>query len=483
LLEGLEVSEVSFSYLSFSNDVFRIDSNFFLKEFLCDENKILDKKHNKLKELSRSVLSFGAYSLNNFIEYKQKGIPFIRGVNIKKGIVDFSDMIYIDEKAHKLLWKSEVKPYTVLLSMSGTLGDVAIATEKWNYPINSNQDIAKINFDNKEIAVYVYLFLLTKYGQNYIKREARGSVQQHVFLSQIEQFEIPIFSKSFNEILASIIEKSENKIITSKQTYTRAEEILLEELGLKDFKPSNEPVNIKSFKDSFLSTGRLDAEYYQKKYEKIINYIERNTRWDYLKNLTIYINNGNQPPYSEKGKIRFFSQKWIKDRSIDYSFLKNENEPRVEKSFFEIPKNRNSLVTKGDILFYSVGANLGYCHNYLGDEPIAVGSFINIIRANKEKVNEIYLGIVLNSFIGRMQAEREKSGVAQPYIYAKNLRLFKIPLIETHKQQDIAELIEESFTQKKQSETLLETAKRAVEIAIEDSEEKAIEYIKNNVSL
>lgn len=38
--------------------------------------------------------------------------------------------------------------------------------------------------------------------------------------------------------------------------------------------------------------------------------------------------------------------------------------------------------------------------------------------------------------------------------------------------------IEESFRLKKQSEQLLETAKRAVEIAIEQDEEEAMRYIE-----
>jgi hypothetical protein len=41
----------------------------------------------------------------------------------------------------------------------------------------------------------------------------------------------------------------------------------------------------------------------------------------------------------------------------------------------------------------------------------------------------------------------------------------------------IAALVDESFSLKKQSEQLLETAKRAVEITIEQNEEIAIKYL------
>jgi hypothetical protein len=55
----------------------------------------------------------------------------------------------------------------------------------------------------------------------------------------------------------------------SKTKYVEAETLLLETLGLLDFSPSTEKINIKSFKDSFAATGRLDAEHYQPKYEQI----------------------------------------------------------------------------------------------------------------------------------------------------------------------------------------------------------------------
>ncbi len=53
-----------------------------------------------------------------------------------------------------------------------------------------------------------------------------------------------------------------------------------------------------------------------------------------------------------------------------------------------------------------------------------------------------------------------------------------IPIIDDTIQTTIEEKIKESFKLKEESTQLLEVAKRAVEIAIEDGEEKAMEYIK-----
>ena len=53
-----------------------------------------------------------------------------------------------------------------------------------------------------------------------------------------------------------------------------------------------------------------------------------------------------------------------------------------------------------------------------------------------------------------------------------------LPKIEQSVQKQIATKVQESFALRHQSEQLLENAKRAVEIAIEPGEEKAMKWLK-----
>ena len=451
-----------------------MDSNYFQKIFLKQEQSISKAKSKTLAELDCDLKSFGAYSLNNHVEYLDDGVPFIRGINLKKGRITFNDVIYISNEAHKLLWKSEVRPKTILLSMSGTIGDVAIASESLKYPINSNQDVAKIYCSEQLNPYYLYTFLRSYFGQNYLIREARGSVQQHVFLSQIEKFQIPEFSTIFDKAIESLVKNADLSDSHSKQCYEKSENLLLETLGMADFSPSAEKVNIKSFKDSFAATSRLDAEYYQLMFEDIEAKIssKKHARLD---DLVSFINHGKQPPYVEGGTVRVFSQKWIGDKSIDYSFLDATDEPFTSQDF--ACQYSDFVAKTNDIVYYSVGANLGYCHNYLANEPFMPGSFITLIRADGEKINPIYLGVALNSSLGRMQAEKRKSASAQPYIYPKDISEFLIPIVDIETQTKIAALVQQSFSLKAESERLLEAAKHAVEISIETNEDAALAWL------
>ncbi len=92
--------------------------------------------------------------------------------------------------------------------------------------------------------------------------------------------------------------------------------------------------------------------------------------------------------------------------------------------------------------------------------------------------NPEYVGFVMNSIIGRLQTERLSAGSAQSELYPKDIDLFVIPFISKKKQDEIIESVAKSHEYKQQSKHLLECAKRAVEIAIEQNENNAITWLK-----
>jgi len=472
LLEGLEISEVMFQYVKLSSDIFRVDSTFFKREYLKDENLIRKKNNKTLIELQNSILSFGAYSLNNHVNYLDEGVPFIRGINMKNGRIDFSNTIYINKKANELLWKSEVRPSTVLLSMSGTIGDVAIASKNWNYPINSNQDIAKIHPSKNISSYYLYAFLLTKYGQNYLKREARGSVQQHVFLSQIEKFEIPIFNNDFISKIEKLIIEFENSIELSKQSYTQAETLLLEEIGLQDFEPSKEPVNIKSFKDSYATSGRLDAEYYQPKYDDYLKLIEDYSNGSDTITTICNLNGKNFKP-EDKTTYNYIELSNVGKTGDVNGCTTNLGE--------ELPSRARRKVNTNDVIISSIEGSLDSCALITKEYDNALCS-TGFYVINSKIINSETLLVLFKSELMQNVLKQNCSGTILTGMNKDDFLNINIPKIKESTQQKIAKLIEQSFSLKKQSEHLLEIAKRSVEIAIEENESVALAFIKKETA-
>jgi restriction endonuclease S subunit len=476
-LEGLEISEVKFSYVKLT-DVFRIDSNYFQKIFLPQEKNILKNKSTQLIELGCNLKSFGAYSLNNHVEYLDEGIPFVRGINLKGGRIKFNDIIYISLEAHKLLWKSEVHPKTILLSMSGTIGDVAIASESLKYPINSNQDIAKISCSNELNPYYLYAFLCSCFGQNYLKREARGSVQQHVFLSQIERFQIPEFTHDFYESIESVIKNSDLVDKQSQENYEKAEALLLDTLGMANFSPSAEAINVKSFKDSFAATGRLDAEYYQPKYEQIMGKLTAHShdRLVELVNIKKSIEPGSDA-YSEDDEGLPFL------RVADYSKYGITKPQKCLSAAFvaENCAELDALKPKKNTVLFSKDGSVGEAYCLREDANfITSGAVLHLAVLDPDHVLPEYLTLALNSRLVKMQAERDAGGSIILHWRVGEIENVVVPLVDMPTQEKIAAMVQESFTLKAESERLLDVAKRAVEIAIEQDEGAGMAYIEAN---
>jgi restriction endonuclease S subunit len=377
---------------------------------------------------------------------------------------NLSDIVYLSEKQDEEIKRSRLKENDVLLTITGSYGKSAVVP-KALVNANINQHSVKITLTNGLNPYFLSTFFNAKQGKLQSDKNIVGITRPALDYDVIRNFLIPNVSVEFQKNVEDIVRKSYLLIEQSQSLYRQAEELLLETIGLKDFQPSQENKSIKSFSESFLATGRLDAEYYQPKYEEIENKIKTMSH-AYLSELVTFINHGKQPPYIENGTVRVFSQKWIGDKSIDYSFLEAMDEPFTSAEF--AAQNSKYVARKNDILYYSVGANIGYCHNYLLDEPIMPGSFITLIRANDKKINPIYLGVALNSLAGRFQAEKRKSASAQPYIYPKDISAFVIPLIEIEIQQQIAELIKKSFYFCTESKRLLNEAKEMVENEIEN---------------
>ncbi len=99
---------------------------------------------------------------------------------------------------------------------------------------------------------------------------------------------------------------------------------------------------------------------------------------------------------------------------------------------------------------------------------------------NSDKINSETLIVLFKSDLMQSIMKQNCSGTILTGMNKNEFQNILVPLIEIKAQQQIAQLIEESFSLKKQSEHLLEVAKRAVEIAIEENEEVAIKYINDN---
>jgi len=167
-------------------------------------------------------------------------------------------------------------------------------------------------------------------------------------------------------------------------------------------------------------------------------------------------------------------------RVADYNkFGLSEPDKKLSNEFVKNNQDLiNDLKPKKETILFSKDGSVGTAYMLRKDADfITSGAILHLKVKDKTKIVPEYLTLALNSKVVQMQAERDAGGSIILHWRISEIENVVVPLIDFNKQQEIAELVEESFALKKQSENLLEVAKRAVEIAIEESEEKAIEYI------
>ena len=470
-MDGLECSEVAFSYVQKSNDIFRFDSSFFQKKYLLHEEKLLSFPHTTVGKIGAEVKSFGAYSLNNEVEYVPNGVPFLRCLNIKDGFINHANLLFITPEAHKLLWKSEVLPDTFLMTMSGTIGNVAIADDSLKYPVNSNQDIAKIQFNSKYSNCVALGFFMSHYGLYQIEREARGSVQQHVFLSQIETLRIPCFGDLLVNAIDHCVVKSLSLQKQSRLIYENAQQILEKYIGLSitQLTEASSCISVESFYQSFCVTGRLDAEFYQEKYQAYETGVMSSPQgYSYIKNEFLHI--------KEKCSRELDVYKYVEIGDIDVGEgIATFNAVNTNS----LPDNAKIMTRKDDILVSTVRPNRGAVA-ILEDEDLLVSGAFTVLREAGDYPKEV-LQVLLRTSMYRDWLLRFNVGTSYPVIKDEDVLNMPIPLLEDTVKQDIVNKVNKSASLRRQSKKSLEYAKQAVEMAIEQGENTALAWLKEKI--
>ncbi len=466
MLEGLEAVEILKSTLERTT---RIDSEFYAKENILI-TKILE--HHKTAFISELTKVSDGNHMAVSENFQESGIPYYRGQDIHHYFIEQSNPICIDEETFNTpnMRRSHLQKGDVLLSIVGTIGGVSLVSADKKQTCNCKLAILRPkNIDG----FYLSAFLKSKYGQNQVKKFTRGAVQMGLILEDMSQIAVPMLSDNFQLTVRSAIETGQLKLEQSKTTYTTAENILLAEIGLTDFTPSNDPVNIKTFSTSFATSGRLDAEYYQRKYEQVIEKITAQPH-DTLENI-VTIQKSIEPGsahYAEEG-LPFY-------RVADYSKFGVTTPNKYLSSDF-VKENAAQLAKlqpkKGSILFAKDGS-VGEAYHLTEDiNGITSGAILHLRVKDETLVLPEYLTLALNSKLVQMQAERDAGGSIILHWRVSEIENVVVPIIPLPKQSEIAALITQSFALKKQSEHLLEVAKRAVEIAIEQDEAVAMGWI------
>lgn len=378
-----------------------------------------------------------------------------------------ADIKYLSPNQNREIKRSQLKKDDVLLTITGAYGKSTVVTDDF-IGANINQHSVKMTVINIS-PYFLSTFLNCKYGYSQSTRHVVGITRPALDYSAIKTFLVPDLSRDFQKAIEWLCHCSENLRKDSKECYSQAQTLLLSELGLAAWQPKQRLTFIGNYSDT-QRTGRIDADYFQPKYDDIINAIKRYPNgWDTLGNLvtiTKCVEVGSRA-YLDEG-IPFV-------RVSNLSPFEITTEKYIsEKLYADVKKHQPK---QGEILF-SKDATPGIAH-YLREQPPPMIPSGGILRLKKkiDTINHEYLTLVLNSTLTQEQVNRDVGGSVILHWRTDQIQGTMIPILPDEKQTQIQQKVIESFNLRHQSKHLLKCAKRAVEIAIEQDEQTAIDWL------
>lgn len=422
--------------------------------------ELIRKMKEKAKETGyeiRELNTFGGTKKGIFeipaSVYEQTGIPFIRVSCIKYLTVDVNDLTYLSKDWHEKEQKTEVVPGDIVISKSGTIGNVAIISP-WLGNSNISQDIIGFYVNNKRYSGFLALYLSSKLGKIQMEKIKTQQNQAHLTLTPFRKLKILI-----------------NEDIVEKVSILMNEAMNLENDFFENFnKAKNELrnyLNIETVDDKYLtfkiSSKELNSKFIPKFYYP--PYLQTN----YLLN--------SKFKTKKLGKI---SKKIIKGSEVGSKNYKKAGIPFIRTSDFvngTIDRDSYHKISEkiydefmqdlqpNDILFTNDG-KIGLSAFFIEGDKCIIQSHIRIIRVVDKDFTPEYILTFLNMELGLCQVYRRIFIQSTISTIENGLQDIDIPYIDKDVMFKITNYCKKAFEAKKRRNQLIDESNLIIESMI-----------------
>ncbi len=442
--------------------------------------------YSKVKE----YLIFGSEFNSNTRENAIQSIVSNKNVNdyfelINTNVSTLKEFIYIYDLTHSLgnfmidveptqeigsNKKEAIKGDFVISRLRSYLKEMAVIQSKNFKQLLSTEYLVYRPKTNLLSSNTLLAFSLSRIVQTILNYSQYGTEHPRFYEFVFNEMPIPKCLLLMNAEIDSIMNKAYEVLEQSKIFYKKAEETLYLELGLDPKNPlqslldskTNIPTNslnisIRTLKESFLKTGRLDSEYYQSKYEDIEKFIK-----SYLNGYDSFSNiiNNKDTNFTPKNNENY---SYIELANIGNNG--NISEP-ISDLGKNLPTRARRIVSKGDVIISSIEGSLSSCAlitQEFDKHLVSTGFFV----LNSKLLNGETLLVMFKSQIFQEYLKKFPSGTILCAINKEELSKILIPKIDPTTQEKIAKYIQESFNLRKKSKQLLDNAKNKVEEQIQ----------------
>lgn len=353
------------------------------------------------------------------------------------GFISSSEMLDIYPRPVKFMVDGEkvhdlhVKEGTVLLSRSGTIGNVTFVNKTLSKFLVSEHAIRLECTDNSG---YVYTFLKTKIGKKLVCSNIYGAVIQQIEPAHLTMVPVPDAPKEIKERIHNLIVESFKLRDESNELIDQATALLIDELKLpsiSEFKQNNikNSANVNAFNVKLSNlAGRVDASYHLPIVDAIVNHLRKyaeevTTVGDERISSDIILPGRFKRVYVDEGFGRVFiggKQLWELDPTNKKYLSLTHHGDRISKQL-ELHENMTLITCSGTIGKVALVGK--HWENWTANQHI-----IRVVPADLNIAG--YLNIFLSSDYGNVLIRRFTYGSVVDEIDNNHVSQIAIPLLK-----------------------------------------------------
>ena len=434
----------------------RLDASFFEKRFVDLRCQI--KNWPRLDDFAKSVVCgpFGSNLLND--NYVEQGIPMIRPFNLRGCRVDRGEVALLEEL---FVAEAGLKVFHPGALMFSRVGDIGVGVN--NYPIATiSPNIIAAELKGEIDPYFVGVFANTKFGRMQLESGMKVVAQPTISTDAIRALKIPYLRISFQSFVAEIFKKAICTEDEANALLLKAERGLLHALGLDTWTPPEALSYVRSSSEAF-AAGRLDSQYFAPRVTELM----KRLGCDGLRLRDVAPVRHERFTPEEIGQFDY----------IEIGGLGANGTATAETLHqSEAPSRATQYVRAGDVITSTVRP-IRRLSALIGQEQDGHVCSSGFVVLEPQRISSEVLLTYLRLPLVCELMDLHTSATMYPAISEADVLALPIPAIDAKTQHAIQQSVRDAASSREKANRLLDAAKRAVEIAIEDSEAAALAYL------
>lgn len=407
---------------------------------------------------------FGSNILND--NYVEHGIPMVRPFNLRNFQTDQGDVAYLDENFASDAGLKIFPSGTVMFARVGDIGAGVSFSEKATISPN----IIAAELKDSINPLFVGVFANSIYGHMQLESGMKVVAQPTISTESIRCFRIPQQSRSFQDSIGGVFSQAIRTQTKAVLALQKAEATLLQALNLSN-RQAPEPLSYTRSSSDAFAAERLDAEYFHPAKTAALAALQAHSHFT-VGDLFVSVRELWQP------------DDWTAGTTVRNYDLSDALSPFLDASKqptdVELIASTKKVIQAGDLVVSRLRSYLKEIAVVLPSDNtrmVASSEFI-VLRPRAESFPTEVLMVYLRSVLPQVVFKWSQDGSNHPRFNEKELLALPLPQMEEGTQETIKAAVLASRQAKQRATQLLDAAKRAVEIAIEESEDAALAHLQ-----